>query len=193
MMASSVFPVSDAHCSASASVYAFRACRARLSSYRQSVHEVLIAFYEAITERVLSRTYALQAYPEYRAFFLALLSSRSGLLPSLPLPLPNPFSPLPDFPLRVPLPLLLPFSPASDRPPALVLVVFNVLRQMMFGFVTKWCADFFTTEDRGIACLRQYLRPMLCGIGCLRNYMCPMVVFTILNSIDHCTVCTLRI
>jgi hypothetical protein len=39
--------------------------------YRQSVHEVLIAIYEAVTERVLGRTYALQAYPEYRAFFLA--------------------------------------------------------------------------------------------------------------------------
>jgi hypothetical protein len=46
--------------SASASVSAFKACRARL--YRQSVHEVLIAIYEAVTERVLGRTYALQAY-----------------------------------------------------------------------------------------------------------------------------------
>jgi hypothetical protein len=47
---------------------------ARLGLYRQSppaVHEVLIAIYEAVTERALGRTYALQAYPEYRAFFLA--------------------------------------------------------------------------------------------------------------------------
>ena len=87
---SSVFPVSDAHCSASASasVSAFKACRARL--YRQSVHEVLIAIYEAVTERVLGRTYALQAYPEYRAFFLALPTSRPGLLPSWPLPIHGP-------------------------------------------------------------------------------------------------------
>jgi hypothetical protein len=49
------------------------------------------AFYEAVrvTERVLGRTYALQAYPEYRACFLALPSSRPGLLPSLPLPTPD--------------------------------------------------------------------------------------------------------
>jgi hypothetical protein len=43
------FPVSDAHGSASASVSAFKACMARL--YRQSVHEVLIAIYEAVTKR----------------------------------------------------------------------------------------------------------------------------------------------
>jgi hypothetical protein len=34
---------------------------------------------------IVSRTYALQAYPEYLAFFLALPASRPGLLPSLPL------------------------------------------------------------------------------------------------------------
>ena len=51
-----------------------KALGARLGLYRQSppaVHEVLIAIYEAVTERALGRTYALQAYPEYRAFFLA--------------------------------------------------------------------------------------------------------------------------
>ena len=88
LVPSSVFPVSEVHCSASASVSAFKACRARL--YRQSVHEVLIAIYEAVTERVLGRTYALQAYPEYRAFFLALPTSRPGLLPSWPLPIHGP-------------------------------------------------------------------------------------------------------
>jgi hypothetical protein len=88
LVPSSVFPVPEAHCSASASVSAFKACRARL--YRQSVHEVLIAIYEAVTERVLGRTYALQAYPEYRAFFLALPTSRPGLLPSWPLPIHDP-------------------------------------------------------------------------------------------------------
>jgi hypothetical protein len=88
LVPSSVFPVSDAHCSASAYLSAFKACRAR--RYRQLVHEVLITVYEAVPERVLGRTYALQAYPEYRAFFLAPISSRSGLLPSLPLPTPDP-------------------------------------------------------------------------------------------------------
>ena len=88
LVPSSVIPVTDAHCSASASVSAFKACRARL--YRQSVHEVLIAIYKAVTERVLGRTYALQAYPEYRAFFLALPASRPGLLPFWPLPSPGP-------------------------------------------------------------------------------------------------------
>jgi hypothetical protein len=90
LVPSSAFTASDAHCSASASVSALKACRARLS--RQSVPEVLIAIHEAVTERVLGRTYALQAYPEYRAFSLAppSSSSRPGLLPSLPLPLPTP-------------------------------------------------------------------------------------------------------
>jgi hypothetical protein len=69
------------------------------------------------SERVLGRTNALRAYPEYRAFFLALLSSRPGLLPSLPLPTPDPLR-SPSFPLRVPLPLHLPLSPASYRSPA---------------------------------------------------------------------------
>jgi hypothetical protein len=47
----------------------------------------------------------IRAYPEHRAFFLpvALLSSRPGLLPSLPLPTPDPLR-SPSFPLRVPLP-----------------------------------------------------------------------------------------
>jgi hypothetical protein len=56
---SSVFPVSHARCSASESVPTFKAFRALL--YRQSIHEVLIAIYEAVTERALGRTYALQA------------------------------------------------------------------------------------------------------------------------------------
>jgi hypothetical protein len=47
LVPSSVFPVSDAHCPASVS--AFKARRARL--HRQSVHEVLIALHEAVTER----------------------------------------------------------------------------------------------------------------------------------------------
>jgi hypothetical protein len=90
LVPSSVFPVSEAHCSASASVSAFKACRARL--YRQLVQEVLIAIYEAVTERVLGRTYVLKAYPEYRAFFLALRlpTSQPGLLPSWPLPIHGP-------------------------------------------------------------------------------------------------------
>ena len=87
LVSSSVVPVTDVQQSASASVSAFKACRARL--YRQSVHEVLIAIYEAVTERVLGRTYALQAYPEYRAFFHAPASSRPGLLPCRPLPTPS--------------------------------------------------------------------------------------------------------
>jgi hypothetical protein len=60
------------HCSASASISSFKTCRAQL--YSQSVHEVLIAIYEAVTERDLGRSYAPQAHPEYQAFFLALLS-----------------------------------------------------------------------------------------------------------------------
>jgi len=87
LVPSSAIPISDPQCSASASDSAFKACRARL--YLQSVHEVLIAIYEAVTERVLGRTYALQSYPEYRAFFHAPLSSRPDLLPSLPLPPPS--------------------------------------------------------------------------------------------------------
>ena len=99
LVPSSVIPVSDAQCSASASYSPFKACRARL--YRQSVHEVLIAIYEAVTERVLGRTYALQAYPEYRAFFRAPLPSRADLQPSLPLLNPSspPLSPLSSSPL----------------------------------------------------------------------------------------------
>jgi hypothetical protein len=92
LLPSSVFPVSDAHCSAFASVSSFKACRARL--YRQLVHEVLIAIYEPVTERALGRTYALQAYPAYLAFFLVPLSSRPSIMPSLPLPTPDPLSPL---------------------------------------------------------------------------------------------------
>jgi hypothetical protein len=57
-------------------VSALKACRTPL--FGQSVHEVLIAIYKVITERVLGRTYALQAYPEYWASFLALSSSRPG-------------------------------------------------------------------------------------------------------------------
>jgi hypothetical protein len=53
------------------------ACRALL--YCQLVHEVLIAIHEAVTECVLGKMYALQAYPEYLAFFLTLLSSWPGL------------------------------------------------------------------------------------------------------------------
>jgi hypothetical protein len=62
LVPSSVIPVSDAHCSTSASVSSFKACRALV--YRHLVHENLIAVYdsEAVTERVLGRTYALQAY-----------------------------------------------------------------------------------------------------------------------------------
>ena len=87
LVPSSVIPISDPQCLASASDSAFKACRARF--YRQSVHEVLIAIYEAVTERVLGRTYALQSYPEYRAFFHAPLSSRPDLLPFLPLQPPS--------------------------------------------------------------------------------------------------------
>jgi hypothetical protein len=125
LVPSTVFPVSNAHCSASASLSAFKACRARL--YRQLVHEVLIAVYEAVPERVLGRTYALQAYPEYRAFFLASISSRPGLLPSLLLPTPDPLLPSSSIASPSPLPLLLPLSPTSDLPPALVLVVLRVM------------------------------------------------------------------
>jgi hypothetical protein len=38
----------------------------------------------------IARTYSLHAYPEYRAFFLALPTSRPGLLPSWPLPIHAP-------------------------------------------------------------------------------------------------------
>jgi hypothetical protein len=130
----SVFPVSNAHCTllcqefASASVSTFKACRARLDC--QLVHEVLIAFYEAVTERVLGRTYALQTYPEYLAFILAPLSSRPGPLPFLPLPTPTPYL-LSHPSLSESLSLFflfLPLSPACDRPqaPAMVLVVLRV-------------------------------------------------------------------
>jgi hypothetical protein len=96
LVPSSVFPVSGAHClPLHLFPLSFKACRARL--YRQLVHEVLIAVYEAVAERVLRRTYALQAFPEYhcQAFFLAPLSSLSGLpsLPSPPLPRGDPRPP----------------------------------------------------------------------------------------------------
>ncbi len=124
LVPSSVFPFPDAHCSASASVSAFKACRARL--YRQLVHEVLIAIYEAVTERVLGRTYAFQAYPSIGLSF----SLRFHLgLPFCPPCLCRPqtlFSPISPSPLRVPLPFPFPFSLACDRPPALVLVVLRV-------------------------------------------------------------------
>ena len=40
--------------------------------YHQSVQEVLVAIYEAVTERVFGRTHALQMYPEYEEFFRRL-------------------------------------------------------------------------------------------------------------------------
>ena len=70
----------------------FKVCRARL--YRQSVQEVLIAIYEAVNERVLGRTSALQAYPKYRAFFHAPLPARP-LLPPVPPAPSSPLAPLP--------------------------------------------------------------------------------------------------
>ena len=111
LVPSSVIPVSDVQYSASASVSAFKSCRARL--YRQSVQEVLLAIYEAVTERVLGRTYALQAYPEYRAFFSAPTPTRPGLLPSLPLPTPSSLPPSPSDPPLSSSPLPSP-SPSSS-------------------------------------------------------------------------------
>ena len=46
--------------------------RYRRIFYRQSVQEVLVAIFEAVTERVFGRTHALQAYPQYREFFSRL-------------------------------------------------------------------------------------------------------------------------
>jgi hypothetical protein len=60
LVPSSVFTVSTAHCSAYASFPAFKACRAQL--HRQSVHEVLIALYEAVTERTTDL--GLASFPE---------------------------------------------------------------------------------------------------------------------------------
>jgi hypothetical protein len=122
---SSVFPVSDAHCSASASISTFKACRARL--YRQSVHEVLIAIYEAVAERVFGWTYALEAYPEYRAFFLAPPSYRPGLLPSMPLLTSEPPLSSSSLPSPSPSPSLSRLRVTGQvRPPAMVLVALRV-------------------------------------------------------------------
>jgi hypothetical protein len=79
-------------------------------------------------------TISLQAYPEYRAFFLALPTSRPGLLPSWPLPIHGPplsFSSLSSS-SPGPLPLLLPLSPVPvrDRLPANVLVVLCACRSV---------------------------------------------------------------
>jgi hypothetical protein len=87
-------------------------------SHRLSVHEVLIAIYEAVNERVLGRTYVLQAYPEYQAFFFsAFILARPPALPASAKPQPpshlflsSGVSPLP---LLHQVHLL---SPASDRP-----------------------------------------------------------------------------
>ena len=46
--------------------------RYRRIFYHQSVQEVLVAIYEAVTERVFGRTHALQMYPEYEEFFRRL-------------------------------------------------------------------------------------------------------------------------
>ena len=83
---------------------------------------------------IVSRTYALQAYPEYRAFFLALPTSRPGLLPSWPLPIHGP--PLSSSSLSSSSPSpssqVLPLSPVPvrDRLPANVLVVLCACRSV---------------------------------------------------------------
>ena len=49
--------------------------RYRRIFYHQSVQEVLVAIYEAVTERVFGRTHALQMYPEYDDALAASLSN----------------------------------------------------------------------------------------------------------------------
>jgi hypothetical protein len=105
-------------------VMRFRTPRlSRLSMKRQSVHEVLIATYEA--ERVLGRTYAIQAYSEYRAFTLARRASslsssqrrrpparRGGRVAEGPASsVPVPSLPLPELSSALPSP-----SPPSSSP-----------------------------------------------------------------------------
>jgi hypothetical protein len=46
--------------------------RRRQRFFRQSTQEVLVAIFEGTCERVFGRTFALQAYPEYRDFFRRL-------------------------------------------------------------------------------------------------------------------------
>jgi hypothetical protein len=46
--------------------------RRRQSFFRQSTQEVLVSIFEGTCERVFGRTFALQAYPEYRDFFRRL-------------------------------------------------------------------------------------------------------------------------
>ena len=101
----------------SGSVSNFKRCRARL--FRLSVQEVTLAIYEAVTERVFGRTYALQAYPDYRTFFRAPPPSPPGplsLSSSFPLSSSHPppsdsFPPLPPCPLGPSL-----RSPSSSSP-----------------------------------------------------------------------------
>ena len=87
--------------------------RYRRIFYHQSVQEVLVAIYEAVTERVFGRTHALQMYPEYDEFFHRLstpwqpvfrtvLSNHTSPPPSPPgLSAPPPPS-SPSLPLSVP-------------------------------------------------------------------------------------------
>jgi len=97
--------------------------------YHQSVQEVLVAIYEAVTERVFGRTHALQMYPEYEDFFRSLslpwqpvfrpVASNS----TSPPPSPPPPTHLPSIPPLTPLPDLLP------HPPLLLLVALSSLPQ----------------------------------------------------------------
>jgi hypothetical protein len=81
---------------------------------------------------IVSRTYALQAYHEYQAIFLAPPSSRLDLLPSLPLPTRDhrPPSLLSLLSISLSLLHLHVLSLASDRPSAMVFAVWRVRRSV---------------------------------------------------------------
>ena len=99
--------------------------------YHESVQEVLVAIYDAVTELVFGRTHALQMYPEYEELFRRFLRLGSQ---SFKLWSETEIRPLPHLPASLPLlppplnPLPCQLLPAlTAHPPLLLLVSLGLL------------------------------------------------------------------
>jgi hypothetical protein len=147
LVPSSVLPVSNAHCSASAFDSIFKACRALLCY--QIVHDILIRIYEAVISVSFAGPMLFKHILSIGLSFLLCFHLGLAACPSWSPCLCRPPTPLSSSSLRSqsPSPSLLHLSPARDLPPAIVLlIVLHALLPSLFKLQTL-------KHDAQLACL----------------------------------------